>query len=75
MASKKDQTTKRMHEIQGFTAISNRHAAYERELEALAMDVENYLEVLVDKPTSEAVSFVVARLKERLEKVYKASKV
>lgn len=63
---------RRMYRIQGFTAISARHASYQRTLEALACEVEDLLGVLrsVDDP---GVRFVVPRLERMLTQVFDAS--
>lgn len=63
---------RRMYRIQGFMAISARHAAYQRSLEALACEVEDLLGVLraIDDP---GTHFVVPRLERMLEQVFRAS--
>lgn len=63
---------RRMYRIQGFQAISARHASYQRSLEALACEVEDLLGVIraIDDP---GARFVVPRLERMLAQVFDAS--
>ncbi len=57
--------------VTSFSSVSHRFISYVRELEQLAGEVENYIGILEnDKPGSAA--WVVARFRNRLEKVYTA---
>lgn len=68
----KKTSLRKMHQITGFNSLSSKHASYQRELERLAMEVEDYLPVMKDP---ESITYVTARLQERLDAVYRASKV
>jgi hypothetical protein len=64
---------KRMHRIHGFGSLSARHTCYVRELERLAFECEDYLEVLENHPDELALSYVSVRIRERIDKILEMS--
>ena len=69
MAAKR---AKRMYRISGAAAVSQKHAHYQRELEMLAHDCEEHVELLKsDTPGKE--KYIVEHLEKRLEKIYNAA--
>lgn len=64
----------RMHRISAFDSISGRHAAYQRELERLAMEVEDFITVIRGMEGREA-AYVADRMEEGLDRVYAAGRL
>lgn len=63
-----------MHDITRFDSIGARFQVYMRELERLATELPDYLEVLEGEPDALALNHVKARLKERLDAIREAGK-
>jgi hypothetical protein len=72
----------RMHEIQGWESLGARHIVYVRELEVLATECEEHVMLLSEvreKPedtvgTADAIKYVMQRMQNRLDAIYRMSK-
>lgn len=60
-----------MHEITAFDSVGAKHACYQRELERLATECEDHLDLLAEGK-EDSVRYVAARLGEAIGRVYAA---
>jgi hypothetical protein len=68
----------RMHELEGFDSLSHRHTVYERELERLAFECEQHLELLVQVQTAltgdhdrRVAQYIIDAISKRLDVIHK----
>lgn len=63
----------KMHRITAYDSVSGRHAAYQRELERLATEVEDWETVIRALPEREA-QYIADRMGEAMARIFAAGR-